>query len=148
MQRFKDSRRYVDYDPEVIVAEYLDTSREEDLSYLFYKCSNLSTTNLDTIQVANFESMFEGCKNLISAPSTNTTKGTRGFGMFKNCKSLKTVPAFNFSNMRVTSEMFCNCIDLEAIPPLDLRKVCLADKMFSNCKLLYEIPQLSLYCKS
>lgn len=45
--------------------------------------------NLDTSQVTNMHSMFEGCSSLVSVPDLDTSQVTNMNNMLFNCSSLK-----------------------------------------------------------
>ena len=99
---------------------------------------------LDTSNVTNMNSMFNGCGNLISIPQLNTSNVTNMSNMFKGCKLITTIPLMDTSNVAYMAYMFDSCNNLISIPPMDTSKVTGMGSMFYRCNNLISIPQLDL----
>ena len=121
-----------------------DTSKEADMTKMFYGCKSLITIpRLDTSKVTNMLSMFNDCNSLTSVPLFDTSRVTsmNGMnGMFNNCRSLTSVPLFDTSNVTSMSQMFQNCNSLTSIPLFDTSKVTNMNYMFYRCSSLTSIP--------
>lgn len=101
------------------------------------------TSLLDTSNVTDMGSLFEGCKNLIGLSAINTNNATTMFRMFKDCISLITIPQLNTSNVTVFQETFMNCHNLKEIPSLDLSSVANTQYMFYGCSSLTTLQLLN-----
>lgn len=99
---------------------------------------------LDTSSVTNMNSMFNGCRNLISIPQLNTSNVTNMSNMFNNCKLITTIPLMDTSNVTYMAYMFASCRNLISIPLMDTSKVTGVNSMFYSCGNLISIPQLNL----
>lgn len=99
---------------------------------------------LDTSNVTNMNSMFSGCRNLISIPQLNTSNVTNMSNMFNNCKLITTIPLMDTSNVTYMAYMFASCNNLISIPLMDTSKVTAMNSMFYSCGNLISIPQLNL----
>lgn len=99
---------------------------------------------LDTSNVTNMNSMFNGCRNLISIPQLNTSNVTNMSNMFNNCKLITTIPLMDTSNVTYMAYMFASCNNLISIPLMDTSKVTGVNSMFYSCGNLISIPQLNL----
>lgn len=84
----------------------------------FYNCENLTDLTgmeyLNTSEVINMKSMFDGCKNLetIDLSHFNTKKVTGTDNMFNDCSKLKTViigKDWDMSQVIYSVDMFKNC---------------------------------------
>ena len=119
-----------------------DSSKIENLGYLFYGCSALKSIDFSTFDsslVTNMESMFDGCSSLelidlskLDVPLVKSMKN-----MFKNCSSLKTIDLSNFNTPSLTSleQMFCNCSSLESLDLSSFTTSSVSDfnNLFSGC---------------
>ena len=99
---------------------------------------------LDTSSVTNMNSMFNGCRNLISIPQLNTSNVANMSNMFNNCKLITTIPLMDTSNVTYMAYMFASCNNLISIPLMDTSKVTGMNSMFYSCGNLISIPQLNL----
>lgn len=99
---------------------------------------------LDTSSVTNMNSMFNGCRNLISIPQLNTSNVTNTSNMFNGCKLITTIPLMDTSNVTYMAYMFASCNNLISIPLMDTSKVTGMNSMFYSCGNLISIPQLNL----
>lgn len=96
-----------------------------------------------------YNSMFEGCNSLVTAPELPATRLTNEdcySGMFKNCKKLRTAPQLPATQLvkGCYYSMFNGCISLVEAPELpatDLKEECYAF-MFNGCTKLTQAPQL------
>ena len=83
----------------------MDTSECTTMSYMFNKCSSLTSldlSNFDTSKVTNMSDMFNGCSGLISLDLSNwdttklpANKVVKMLNMFKGCTALKTITMKN-----------------------------------------------------
>ena len=127
------------------IPEYYDFAGIMDTSYMFNRCSKLTTIpQLDTSKVNNMANMFHYCESLESLPTLNTSKVTTMSYMFNNCSNLITIPPIDTSNVTNMSYMFYDCSKLITIPPIDTRNVKNMERMFYNCKSLKSLPALNL----
>ncbi len=120
----------------------LDTSSGTDFSYMFQKCTNLTTVpQLNTSNGTNFESMFSGCSALTSVPQLDLSSGTNFKSMFYNC-ALTTAPQLNTSSGTNFSMMFSSCKNLTELTQLDTSSGTNFRQMFGDCSALTEVPQM------
>ncbi len=100
---------------------------------------------LDTTNVINMESMFEGCKKLTSIDLSGfiTDNVTNMKSMFYLCSGLTSldVTHFNTSNVTDMMAMFHTCSSLTSIDVthFDTSKVTRISEMFGGCKNLLSI---------
>ena len=114
-----------------------DTSNVEGMYGVFYQCTSLTSVPLfDTSKVTNMGSMFSGCSSLTSIPQLDTSKVTNMSSMFQNCNSLTSVPLFDTSNVTDMPFMFSGCSSLASVPLFDTSKVTNMFFMFQNCNSL------------
>ena len=120
---------------------------------LFRNCTGLtSAKNLilpaTTLASYCYQSMFQGCKSLITAPELPAT--TLAYGcynnMFQNCASLTSAPALPATTLADScyNSMFANCAKLTTAPELPattLAQDCYYH-MFDSCKSLITAPEL------
>ena len=102
----------------------INTSNVTDMISMFDGCSSLKSldlSNFDTRNVTDMNNMFYNCNSLTSLnlSSFNTSKVTSMLQMFYNCRSLTSLNLSNFDTSKVTNMglMFTNCTSL---PSLDL----------------------------
>lgn len=114
-------------------------------AYWFYKCSNLTSldfTNLDTSNVTNMESMFNGCNMLTSLDlsSFDTSNVTSMTSMFYKCTDLVSlnVSSFNTSNVTKMYYMFRDCSSIISLnlSNFNTSNVTNMGNMFSGCKYI------------
>ena len=94
-----------------------------DMTTWFLNCSALTSItgldNLNTTEVRNMQSLFQGCSSLTSLDLTcfDTSNLINMNGMFAYCSSLKTVDLSSFNTSKVTDMggLFAYCSDLETI---------------------------------
>ena len=121
----------------------LDTSKGTSFSYMFRKCTNLTTIpQLDTSKGTVFSDMFRECTNLTTIPQLDTSNGTVFSDMFNKCTSLTTIPELDTSNGTDFGYMFVDCTSLTTIPELDTSNGTHFSYMFRECTNLTTIPQL------
>ena len=96
--------------------------------------------NLNTSEVVDMSSMFEGCKCLtnLDVSSWDTSSVTDLSSMFYDCTGLTTLDLSNWNtnNVKNTSTMFYNCDNLKTIYVGDLwnmENVTHSYYMFTNC---------------
>ena len=91
---------------------------------------------LDTRNVTDMGSMFEGCSSLtsIDLSSFNTSNVTNMQKMFMSCNNLSSLnlSSFNTSNVKNMEEMFCGCrlLNYLNLDNFDISDVTNTDKMF------------------
>ena len=116
-----------------------------DASYMFYKCTNLTSVDLsrlDTDTIVNMEGMFHFCTKLESIDLSNfhTSQVTNMSDMFATCTNLRSIDVSGFDTSRVTdtSGMFSTCGKLEElnVSGFDTSRVENMAKMFSVCDSL------------
>ena len=130
--------------------EYLNTSVVTNMSYMFLKCTSLTSLDVsrfNTSQVTNMSYMFYKCSSLTSLDlsSFNTANVTDMQLMFYGCSSLTSldVSSFNTANVTDMRLMFNGCRFLTS---LDLRSFNTANvtnmgEMFRQC---YNLTSLNL----
>ena len=113
-----------------------------DISFLFFKCKNLTTldvSNFNTINVTDMNYMFNGCGNLttLDLSNFNTSNVTNMSAMFYECTNLKTLDVSNFNTSKVTnmSYMFNICNKLTTLDLSDFNTSNVTDMgdMFFYC---------------
>ena len=101
--------------------ENLYTDNVENMGYMFYYCSKLTSLDVskfNTAKVTDMSNMFYYCLVLTSLDlsSFNTAKVTNMAYMFKNCSGLTTIYVsddFTISNVSSQSNLFDNCSKLK-----------------------------------
>ena len=111
--------------------------------YMFYGCPLNELPQLDTSNVKDTTSMFDGCKNLTTIPQIDTSNVTRMNQMFYHCTNLTTIPQIDTSKVNSMTYMFGYCSNLTTIPQIDTSMVTNMAYMFNGCKSLTTIPQLN-----
>lgn len=95
---------------------YSDTSGVENMRYMFFNCTNLSTIpQLNTSNVTNMENMFSNCSNLTTIPQLDTSKVTSMESMFYKCSNLITTSQLDTSKVTNMRYMFRYCYNLTTI---------------------------------
>ncbi len=123
--------------------EYLNTSKVDDMSGMFYDCSALTSLDLqhfNTQNVTNMESMFYGCSALTSLDLKhfNTKKVTDMYEMFSGCSALTSLDLKNFDTQYVTDmrRMFSGCSALTTINSNTAWQCPKSENMFADCTKL------------
>ena len=111
--------------------------------YMFYQCPLNELPQLDTSNVKDMTSMFDGCKNLTTIPQIDTSNVTRMNQMFYHCSNLTTIPQIDTSKVNSMTYMFGHCSNLTTIPQIDTSSLSNMAYMFYNCTNLTTIPQLN-----
>ena len=111
--------------------------------YMFYGCPLNESPQLDTSNVKDMTSMFDGCKNLTTIPQIDTSNVTRMNQMFYHCSNLTTIPQIDTSKVNSMTYIFGYCSNLTTIPQIDTSMVTNMAYMFYNCTNLTTIPQLN-----
>lgn len=93
---------------EITTAEVMVDSSHDDLSNMFYMCTNLVSVNTegwDTSNVTTMNRMFYNCNDIVSLnlSSFNTSKVTDMNWMFYPCSSLTELDLSNFDTSNVTN---------------------------------------------
>ena len=101
----------------------INTSLVTDMSYLFNRCTGLTSVDLSSFNTANvttMASMFRNCSSLtgtLDLSNFNTANVTSMSYMFNGCSNLSTIDISSFStnsNLGIGS-MFNSCSNLETI---------------------------------
>ena len=125
--------------------EYLNTENVTNMSFMFNRCSALTSLNLtsfNTEKVTDMQGMFNECSDLTSLDLSNfnTEKVTNMSSMFYNCSDLTSLDLSNFNTAKVTnmSYMFYNCNKLTSldITSFNTAEVTKMDNMFKSCYAL------------
>lgn len=111
--------------------------------YMFYQCPLNELPQLDTSNVKDMTSMFDGCKNLTTIPQIDTSNVTRMNQMFYQCSNLTTIPQIDTSKVNSMTYMFGYCSNLTTIPQIDTSSLGNMAYMFNGCNSLTTIPQLN-----
>jgi surface protein len=107
---------------------------------------------IETKKITSMNSMFGGCKNLISLDNFcewDTSNVTDMSYMFNKCISLRTLPdisKWNTYNVVKMNGMFDACESLLSLPDIskwDVSNVTDMNHMFSCCKALKKFPNVS-----
>ncbi len=116
------------------------------LSYMFSRCTSLTTadlSNFDTSNATSMWGMFYECSSLkiIDASGLDTSNVTSMAYLFEGCTSLTSIEGLqNWDTSSVTDmfTMFYNCTSLTSIDVsgFDTSKVERMTSMFDNCTLL------------
>ena len=127
-----------------------------DMSYMFDKCSTLSSipdiSQWNTSNVSNMSFMFNECISLLSIPDIsnwNTSNVNSMSYMFNNCKLLSSLPDisnWNTSNVNNMDYMFNYCVSISTFPDIskwDTSNVISLRNIFSNCSPTSSLPDLS-----
>ena len=107
---------------EFIDFSYVDTSNVTNMYSMFNGCKsliNLDLSSFDTRQVQNMNSMFNNCSSLeeLDISSFDTGQVQNMISMFNNCSSLKELDISSFDTRQVQNmgSMFNNCRSLEKL---------------------------------
>ena len=119
------------------------TIEGDSAEYMFYQCPLNELPQLDTSNVKNMTSMFDGCKNLTTIPQIDTSNATRMNQIFYHCSNLTTIPQIDTSKVNSMTYMFGYCSNLTTIPQIDTSRLSNMAYMFYNCTNLTTIPQLN-----
>ena len=127
-----------------------------DMSYMFDKCSTLSSipdiSQWNTSNVSNMSFMFNECISLLSIPDIsnwNTSNVNSMSYMFNNCKLLSSLPDisnWNTSNVNNMDYMFNYCVSISTFPDIskwDTSNVISLSNIFNNCSPTSSLPDLS-----
>ena len=122
--------------------EFLNTSEVKDMSWMFYRCSGLTSLdvkNFNTQNVTDMSGMFSRCYGLTSLDVSqfNTQNVTDMGAMFNDCSGLTSLDVKNFNTQNVTdmSGMFSGCEDLTSLDVSHFNTQNVTDMggMFSGC---------------
>ena len=131
--------------------EYLNTSKVDDMSGMFYGCSALTSLDLqhlNTQNVVNMWGMFYGCSALTSLDLQhfNTQKVIDMSFMFEGCSALTSLDLkhFNTQNVRAMLSMFRGCTALTSLdlPHFNTQKLLDTREMFDGCSSLTSLDLL------
>ena len=133
----------------------LSTANVTNMSYMFHKCTKLTTialSSFNTEKVTNMTYMFAFCSQLTSLDlsSFNTEKVTNMRHMFYYCyelTSIKGLDKFNTTNVSFMDNMFTSCKKLTALnlSSFNTEKVTNMSYMFAGCNALKSITGLDKF---
>ena len=125
--------------------ELFDVSNVINMSYMFYRCSELTSIDLsgwNTTNVTTISNMFDSCTKLTTLDLSNfdTSKVLYMNYVFYNCTNLTTLDLSNFDTSNVTGlgYMFNNCTNLTTLDlsNFDTLNVTGLTYMFGRCTKL------------
>ena len=124
----------------------LNTANVQNMQYMFYGCSSLTSLDLSSLNTASVTTMylvFKGCSKLTSLDlsSWNTENVVNTASLFQGCSELTTVDlsGWNTAKVQNMSFMFDNCSKLENIYVGDgwsTAAVTNGSNMFDGCSKL------------
>ena len=125
----------------------LKTDNVENMEWMFYGCSaltSLDVSHFNTANVTNMEHMFSDCGfTSLDVSSLNTGQVTNMKGMFMNCYSLTSLDLSNFNTGNVTTmlSMFSGCYELTSLDLSGFNTSATTDmsQMFLDCQKLKTI---------
>lgn len=101
--------------PDMLQAR-VDATNSCDYLFYYYAGDNVDyISGLDTSKVENMKYMFGYCDKITTIPQLNTSNVINMTNMFYNCLKLASVPQFDTSKVTSISYMFYNCLVLETI---------------------------------
>ena len=128
--------------------ESLNTSEVKDMSWMFYRCSGLTSLdvkNFNTQNVTDMSGMFSRCSGLTSLDVShfNTQNVTDMRGMFSDCSGLTSLDVSQFDTQKVIKmwNMFDGCSALTSLDVSHFNTQNVTDmrEMFSGCSVLTTI---------
>lgn len=128
------------------IINYSDTEHVYNFSYMFAKCTELTSVPLLAMSGSNqisLDHMFDGCKSLSTIPLFNTEYATIMDNMFAGCTNLTTIPQLNTSKATTMTAMLQSCSSLTTVPLLDTSNVIYMTAMFQLCSSLTSVPLLN-----
>mgnify|MGYP002559909000 CR=1 FL=1 len=122
----------------------IDTSRVQNMRYMFWTCSALPTVDVskfDTGKVTDMKGMFGGCNALseikLDRARFKTSEVTDMSEMFVSCNALRNLDVSGFDTSKVTdmNSMFYGCHSIQTldVSKFNTGKVTNMYKMFSFC---------------
>jgi surface protein len=85
----------------------LNTKNVIDMSTMFNGCSLLTAIPVyDTSNVTNFRGFVQSCSSLEEFPQLNTSAATNVGNMFMECTALRSIPELDFSNVTSATAIF------------------------------------------
>ena len=122
-----------------------DTTKVSTMSYMFNKCTSLTTldvSSFNTSNVSNMRYMFYGCSSLttLNLSSFDTSNVSNMRYMFSGCSSLTTLnlSSFDTSNVHDMGDMFSECSSLTTLDlsSFNTSNVTDMEYMFNRCSSL------------
>lgn len=117
-------------------------------SYTSYETATLVSGTTDVYDVyksgTSFESLLDGCDNVVEVLGANTTGITNMQYMFYGCYAMTTVPLFDTSSVTNMEGMLTSCESLTAIPLFNTSSVTNINYAFNGCYYV-ESGALALY---
>lgn len=80
-----------------------------------YNLDFIQDPNIDTSNVTQFGSLFQGATQLVTAPALDYSKGSSLIYIFKGCRNLETVPLMTLTNCWALDGAFESCEKLKNI---------------------------------
>ena len=123
--------------------EFLNTSEVKDMSWMFYRCSGLTSLdvkNFNTQNVTDMSGMFSGCEDLTSLDVShfNTQNVTDMGAMFNGCSGLTSLDVSHFDTQNVTDMRgmfsdYCSGLTSLDVSQFNTQNVTDMSWMFSGC---------------
>ena len=107
-----------------------------------YNLDFIQDTNIDTSNVTQFGSLFQGATQLVTAPALDYSKGSSLIYIFKGCTNLETIPKMDLKNCWALDGAFEGCTKLKNISFAEGTIQVNVD--FSDCTLLTNQSLLSI----
>ena len=89
------------------------------LFYNFTSCTSMDLTDVNTANVSNMSTMFDGCRSLqsLNISGWNTANVTNMSNMFYGCRSLQSlnISGWNTANVSYMRNMFYGCSGLQSL---------------------------------
>ena len=103
-------------DKKLVFFPLVDTSKADNMGWMFYSCSHLmEISDIDTSNATDMSLMFYGCSSLTTIPKLDMSKVKSMDRMFGNCSSIITIPELDVSNVTNLGGMFQYCSSLKSI---------------------------------
>ena len=120
--------------------ETIHTENVTEFDSMFDNCRKLTTAPImDTSSGTNFQSMFSGCSSLTALPEYDLGKGVQFSSMFQGCKALTDLPAYQMPRGTNFSGFCKSCTSLRAVPLLGTSAGTNFGGAFSGCTALTDV---------
>jgi len=121
--------KYNNREQKVIPAISFEQSRKSLKSFFEYNQLE-KITSIDTSNIIDMTSMFEGCHLLVEAPWFDMSNVIKARRMFADCFRLESIPKYDLSKVEDASSMFGGCSGLTINFNLDLPNCINTNSMF------------------
>lgn len=118
----------------------IDATGVTNMQYFCRYASEITDINLiNTSQVTNFDSAFQGCSKLVNVSTIDCTSATNMLQMFGNDTLIEELNFINTSNVTNFVNAFNGCQKLKTINGLDTSGATNLNSTFNNCYVLTTI---------